>query len=306
MLLGEFAVNPVVAASVEGISDLSRSFGFNKGAVLSEFPTGWLSFVKRSIPEELKESLEFNILVEKLIYLENNALISTKRSCVPDEWYQHAIKDHQEGAFYKVVDAENHPDNTDAIVISQLDENVLDKLGGEKCKRKAEILAKKAELVLRGSRHIKIVDPFFSPRDSYKKTLSKMIEVSGFADRDDIVEWTINTSSIRGGREVCIESEKKEFKKKFRELIPPGKQIEVLWWGNGNAKEIHPRYLITERAGIKYDWGFEEPSDHDDREGKMDIDMMRKPSLDETWEQYVKESSRLDVKGRLLLKGTEA
>lgn len=306
MLLGEFAVNPILVSSADAISKLTSSFGFNKGAVLAEFPLSWARFVKQLIPEELKESLDFNIFVEKLKYLEDNALIKSNRTCIPQDWYQYAVKEHRDGPFFRVIDTEAHPENDAAILLNQLDERILDQLGGDKCERKAEILAQNARLLLRNSRNIKIIDPFFSPKDSYKKTLSRMIQIANFSERDDIVEWTINTSAIRGGTEVPIEIEKKAFKRNFQELIPPGKHIDILWWNNGAAKEIHPRYLITERAGIKYEWGFEEPSDHDDREGRMDIDMMRKLSLDETWSQYVKESSRLRIEGKLVLKGKEA
>ena len=306
MLLGEFAVNPSLVTSVEAISGLSKSFGFNKGAVLAEFPCSWTSLVKAVIPDDFRESLDFNIFIEKLKYLEDNALISTTRTCMSDDWYQHAAKEHQEGPFFRILDTEAHPENTAAILLSQLDENILDQLGADKCERKAEVLALNAKLLLRNSRNIKIIDPFFSPKDSYKKTLAHMIEISDFENREDIVEWTINTSSIRSNVEIPIETEKKEFKNRFRDLIPPGKEIAIIWWANGAAKEMHPRYLITERAGIKYDWGFEQPNDHDDREGRMDIDMMRKPNLDETWSQFVKESSRLEVKGKLVLKGREA
>ena len=79
-----------------------------------------------------------------------------------------------------------------------------------------------------------------------------------------------------------------------RELVK-GFAVDFFWWNDPDTREIHPRYLLTDLGGIRFDRGFEQPSDHDQRAGMTDVCMMTRQKVDKEWNRYRKEASRFEL-----------
>jgi len=89
----------------------------------------------------------------------------------------------------------------------------------------------------------------------------------------------------------------------FTPIIPKGKGITFNWWNDNLSKEIHPRYLLMERAGIRYDRGFQEPHDREEREFTTDISILSVHESNESWKQYSKELSHFKIEKTLTITG---
>jgi len=308
MVLEEFAVVPSVINEWSDLKIMSLFFGFQNGAVIPTFPRNWMSYLKTKAANELKDSDndEYNRVTERLNYLKDNCLIRSGRDYDTQNnksWIENALTQHKIAPFYKIICNEDTNGSPDVIKFEKLDARLLSGLRAGKYKRNAETLANNARLLLLASKHIKIVDPYFTYKKGYKHTLEQIISVSDLANRQNIADFTINTSSIRGKNEINIENERKKFIDMFGQIIPEGKSITFNWWNDNLTKEIHPRYLLTERGGIRYDRGFQEPHDLEEREHKTDISMMTQQETNESWNQYTEELSHFKIVRTLTLKG---
>ena len=67
---------------------------------------------------------------------------------------------------------------------------------------------------------------------------------------------------------------------KFVENMPTNIKLNFFWVSDRD-KYFHARGLFTGKGGITYDFGFEEPNDHEERKRGMDVRIMNGSTLDQ-------------------------
>jgi hypothetical protein len=304
MILGEFAVNPDVIKEWRDLRMITMNFGFDHGAVISLFPKNWIAGLKQKAETDLKGTKEYLNVIEKLNTIKNEVLIKSGREYDPtQDWINNSIRQHQAKNFYKIIHIDDLPAHTYVIGFDELDEAVFKDLREGKIKRKASVMAEVSRLLLVNSKNIQFIDPFFSAKDTkFFKTLEEMLCVADF-DRRNNVSIQIHASYIQSKVEVDIEREKISLDNYFKTKISAGKSIEFYWWDDQGSAEIHPRYLITEKGGIRFDRGFAEPNDFDQQEAETDVAMITTSMVNSISPKYKEDSSPYKIIDKYIVHG---
>jgi hypothetical protein len=303
MILGEFAVNPDAIKEWRDLNIFTLRFGFEHGAVISLFPKEWIATLKQKALNDLKGTAEYLKVIERLDYIKKEVLVKNGRDWdAHKDWIDNSIEQHKKRNFYKIVHTDNILSHSDVIVLDGLNGTVLSGLREGKIKRKASTLAEVSRLLLFNSKNIQFIDPFFSAKDAkFFRTLEEMLRVADYDMRN--VSIQIHASYIHSNKEVDIDSEKHNLDRYLKPRIPLGKSIDFYWWDDKNTAEIHPRYLITEKGGIRFDRGFAEPNDLDQKEADTDVSMMTNSMVNSIAPKYIEASSAYRVVGKHTVHG---
>ena len=293
MILGEFAINPEAIQSWTDLRIISMRFGFENGAVISDFPKPWVATLKQKAEQELKGTREYLAVVERLNRIKKEFLINRVRAYdAADDWVSNAMVQNKELEFHKIIDI-NAAKGVDAF--DDIDERLFEGLREGSIHRYAADLAQAACLLLENSKKIKIIDPFISPHRGCQKSIKEIINVIQKGNRAQNIQLELHTSSRRSGKDVDVAKEKSEIDTIYQSLVSAGMSFRVYWWKDDETNELHPRYLVTERGGIRYDRGFIEPNELSEKDSETDVSMMTQKRANEVWGTYTSESSKYEV-----------
>lgn len=293
MILGEFAINPEVIEDWTDLRILSMRFGFEHGAVISDFPKPWISSLKQRAEQDLKGTRKYLSVIEQLNRIKKEFLINRARTYdVAEDWVNNAVTQHEAFAFYKIIDI-NAAKGVDAFC--DIDEKLFEGLREGSTHRHAEDLAQVACLLLENSKKIKIIDPFISPHRGCQKSIKEIINVIQRGNRAQNIQLELHTSSSRSGKDVDVANEKTEIETIYQPLVSAGMSLRVYWWKDDETNELHPRYLVTERGGMRYDRGFIEPNELSEKDSDTDVSMMTQERANEVWGTYTPEASKYEV-----------
>jgi len=304
MILGEFAFNPDAINDWSDLKNITMNFGFHNGAIISDFPKTWIRMLKQKAKDELEGTRQYLDVIERLDRIKSEYLIKRTREYDNENtWLDNALKENAGLAFYKIVNDTDVAHESNVISFEKLDETIFDGLREGVINRHARDIANEASLVLECSKNIKIIDPFFSSQRGYQNTISEIFNILSNNRRED-VQIEVHASIMRGGNEVDIEREKQNFHRYLPAAITKGKSLTVVWWNDNDTKELHPRYLLSERAGIRYDRGFLEPGDISERDTETDVSMMSRKMANEVWNKYRPETSKFKIVDQIIIQGT--
>mgnify|MGYP000662688467 CR=1 FL=1 len=310
MILGEFAVNPNVITDWKDLKVITMNFGFEHGAVISSFPKAWLKSLQQKAKSELQE-VEYSRVVERLRAIKDDVLIKSGREFKPEcDWIQNSLIQQKNKPFYKIIHDGELADHPEVISFDLVDKHVFKDLREGKIKRYADSFAEVSKLLLANSKSIQFIDPYFSAKgkngklnEGFIKSFKAMLNVAGVFNRNNITSIQFHTSYKHSKTEVHIEGEKEMLDAHYRKLIPSGQQIEFLWWNDEGTGEIHPRYLVTEKGGIRFDIGFVEPTPIEQRESETDVSMMTIKMISLISQKYREGSSSYKVVDRHIVQG---
>lgn len=306
MIVGEFAINPDAIKNWSDLKNITMNFGFHNGAIISDFPNTWIRELKQKAKDELEGTRQYLDIIERLDHIKSGYIIKRMREYDNEHtWLDNALKENSGFAFYKIVNDADVANEPKIISFEKLDEKVFSDLREGVISRHAEDIASVAALILECSKNIKIIDPYFSSHRGYKNTINEIFKLLAY-NRKQNVEVEVHASFMQGGRQVNIESEKEKLIRYFSRVIPKEKQLTVMWWNDNDTKELHPRYLLSERAGIRYDRGFLEPSELSERDTKTDVSMMSKKMADDVWNKYRAETSAFKVVDKQIIQGEKS
>jgi len=282
-LYGEFAVEPAALKSWGNFRELESHFGFSKGPLISRYPRRWVDDVKKWGRREFGGTVRISDFTNKLKHIEQYALVPSGRSFEGSKsWRENVVENHAKRSFAKII-ASGTGIHSDAIEFDDLDAAVLDSFGQCMLPQRVDDFCKATRLLLINSKNIKFIDPFLSPKRL--KMIIAMIRLArdGRA-QSPVIE--LHTSSIRSGQSVDLAGERSQFRE---ELVRRGlaeQSIKVYWWKDEDTKEIHPRYLITEKGGIQFDRGFYESPELSAKEGTFPAVVLRQSIVTDIFNRY--------------------
>ncbi|MCX6189670.1 MAG: hypothetical protein NTW54_08735 [Bacteroidetes bacterium] len=306
MILEEFAFNPEAIKEWRDLNTITMNFGFHNGAVISSFPKNWIVTLKQKAETDLKGKVEYLKVIEKLNMIKENILIKSGREFNREiDWVNNSIIQQDIMPFYKIIHVDNVAGCSDVIKFENIDEILFLQLREGKIKRDAESFASVSRLLLANSKNIQFIEPHFSAEYSkgFIKSLKAMLIKADVFGRNNIASLQLHTSYKRSRTEVCIKQEKIEIDKYCKTLIPVGQQIEFFWWNDNETAEIHPRCLVTEKGGIRFDRGIVEPNRIDQREAETDVSMLTTAMATLISQKYREESSTYNVVDKYVLQG---
>lgn len=269
-MLYEYAVEPECISRWDAFSYLTEKFGIPTGRLISDFPSGWIEAVDGLCKEFT--FMQRQVMIDELARLSRQALISSGRSFDDNKpWKQNALEQYQQHAFRAVIAAQNNSEPPYVLAADNIrnrleDNNPLWNIPREDAlPRTVDALGNAISLLLQMSKHIVFVDYKFSPfEERWKKTLAHFIKIT-ISGRTDIPSFEYHVK-IDDDEYMKEEDERQaEFledcNKNLSNLIPVNIQLRIVRWdvkaGIEGGEGMHARYVLTERGGVKIDWGLD-------------------------------------------------
>lgn len=270
IVLGEFAINPDCVTNATEISALLRIFGFENGAVISEFPKSWTSEVK-SRAQHMEEPAR-SAFLDKVNKLKEKAFVRLGRNAEGSSWESKALSSHQVRPFSGLLHTQA---NNDFLCFMDALENDEFPKGfrEDKVPRDPDSMVNAVLPLIQASERIGLYDPYFAPDDYFAKFVKRMVE----RNRE------VRHSRLYIDIHLEHETEKLGFLglqqinafKSWVDSLPKDLTVTVNWWSDSGTGELHPRYLITERGGARFDRGFKIPPVLTQQKHDADVAMMK-------------------------------
>lgn len=270
MLYREFAVEPKHIGLLNDLKLIEARFGYDKGCLISAFPKTWFKDVLVKLQANSNGS-QLDKLTDTLKLIKQKSIHSYGRTYSGKSWRDAALASHRTLPFHRIID----PSQT----ISDVYRNSLYELIDDdfelipNCKRLSTEMARVAQELLVQAEKIVIVDPFAKPNiDGYRKTIIEMSRLP----RGQLVELIIFSEEEK---QDSYEIRKAHLISLSKELP---KEIKLTWCfiSDSDRGDIHPRVLFTSKGGIKFDRGFQEPNDYDQRNAPNYISVLTRAQLE--------------------------
>ena len=294
-LYKEFAIDPDVMARWEWFLPIHEMFGFENGRLIAEFPGKWRRQVMQKAEQLINEgsnSPMTGIFMIEVLRSEEfrAALYSSGRQ--PDEkaatWLEKAQS--QDPPFDAIV-TENLDEEEEGLLKAELGfwkKSAFKQRRQCRIKRSADELVGAPERLLRKSREIRLVDPYFDPRDN--RPFVRMVDFLHEARRpgETSIEIYTRPEIRRDGELIKPKKRLAEFSRNLDPELPSGWKVTVHLLETGSDEEsenLHPRFLLTELGGVQYDYGLGEGK------GTTVVTLLDEDFRKQLWEEYSPETT---------------
>ena len=257
-MIHEFAVEPEVMATWEHFNMLWADFGVSRGRLLVEFPGSWRKQVI-TLADQLTKSVHAHSIKSKLcdrgLRLAKLVGADGRQPEGPD-WPASAVRHQSGNKRFRAVIARNNPDQrSDVLVAGQFERDVEPwkvKQQDDACLRAAEEMLRRVETLLRCSQELKLVDRNFDPGEPrFARPFAAFV---GMHDRWERLE--LHTAMPAHFVRDALEA---KYRRAFELAVPAGTTLRVfLWRGLPEGDQMHPRFVLTERGGVSFDFGLDE------------------------------------------------
>ncbi len=283
VVLGEFAVNPACITSNADLSIGLNTFGFEHGAVISDFPNGWhreVSVRATQMPEPDRGNF-----LTKLSRLRERAVARVRPSHPGTTWLEQAVASSTARPFHAILD-EATSDRCVCYTSAIEDENLRAGLRENKVQRNAAALVNALWPLAVSSDRFSIIDPFFRPDSAHRNFVRELVAARRTAGRSTLfldlhMEFDDDPREFRDGSPTC-----KSAFKDWARGIGQNLVVSLYWWEDGGVGELHPRYLITERGGVRLDRGAVVPPQLEQQDHDTDVSMLTEHFVKEVERRY--------------------
>jgi len=293
VVLGEFAVNPACLCSSADLSIGLKVFGFEHGAVVSDFPNGWYKEL-RARAKQMPEP-DRNVFLGKLHLFRERAVARVRSSELGETWLAQALTANAKIPFHAILDeADSAQCRSYAAAMDDVDLRVG--LRENKVPRNAADLVKSFWPLAVSSERFSVIDPYLKPDSAHQKFLRALIDARRTASRavlylDLHMEFDDDPREMRDGSMAC-----KAAFKAWARGIGDNLIVSLRWWADSGVGELHPRYLLSERGGVRLDRGAVVPPQLDQQDHDTDIGMLAEHFVKEVERRYNGTYRPLDLK----------
>lgn len=252
-MLEEYAVDPNSLGRLGPMWILMEQFGVSKGRLIAKFPKKWTKMVYSALQDMDCPDVEKSSIIDRLNRLKRCMASSTpSRSWDNQDWLQAALSTHQKFPFRALL-TERVDRQEDVILTPFLatDDNPLWKVRtGWPIPRTAEAIAQCAGALGRISRELLFVDPYFSSDASGLRTLLAVLQASKLDKR--VLRIEVHTTNRAG----CLKEMAKQISSRVIAKLENCPPITIFKWDTKEqGDKMHPRYFLTNRGGIRFDYG---------------------------------------------------
>jgi len=280
-MLREFAIEPALLANWKNFHYLHEKFGISKARVIAQFPKNWYKMVCEEA-DAVGGVLNKKRVVEWLVSAKKTFLIPSGRDYkIPDDWLQSAENAHTTNPFTSILARENprnHPE-----VLKWSDEETEVPEAHPLVKNEYEFRMQKTPegflqtcfLLLQHSHEIIFIDPYLKDGNGSFDVL-KLILYSIY--KSTSTEKNIRYFTIESPNGETLEYRVNELKQKLPKSIPTGMSIKIIL-----LNDMHNRFILTERGGIKFPYGLDVRRDKHDEVNYLSENLHR-----EIFDEYSK------------------
>ncbi len=287
-----FAIEPEAINNWHDLRYAVEKFGYSKGLLIARYPKTWMRLVMEACHRRGLGDIELKRIEEKLQRAKDDRLVRIGLSYEGAGWLESVSAE----VVLNQLSAVLVRDQLVSDKFHRIDdarENLFENRRDFRVKRNANALAEAAKYVLAASDTIVLVDPYFQARRKCTKVLDAMLRVcqeNGALMSQAIVFTGYNSDP--------------------RDLAVVRQQYEALLgvWVERNIRitvcrvaadqldhDFHARYLFNQRAGLRFDRGFVEPEDHNEREHETDVICMDAELVNSLYARFIDARATINV-----------
>jgi hypothetical protein len=253
-MIHEFAVDPEAIASWQNFRYVVENFGVSQGRLISRFPKEWRKLVLKAC-ENCRdvEKKRITVALERIDAKLFNAGRNYDKNV---DWIPNAVASHREKPFRAIITTAEQAASTEHLDVDSLSDEVepWSVPRGAAVPRTAADMATAAEKLLRCSAEIVFVDPHFGGESRFGKPLAAMIRCACEGRVPRRFEYHLTAKSIPG-QEFSRQLERQQSHLR----IPPGVKLVFVRWNQlDEGDTLHPRYILTEKGGLRFEHGLDE------------------------------------------------
>ena len=252
-MLHEYALDPSVLTNWDSFRYFIENFGVSKGRMISKYPKKmWKQMVKESC-EKYCRPIE---LLKVINYLEkmDDKFLQTQCKFEPSlSWFVNA--ETNRSAFHAVISNEN-PNHHENVIVAddiQYDSPLWNAPREKPVLRTSREMAACAEKLLVNAKEILFVDPHFDPSARrYLNTLKAFMEKIPEPGKLKRIEYHIS-------KKLSAVFFRDELYENVPSILNRDVSITFIRWEKADKGDsLHPRYILTDRGGIRIEHGLDE------------------------------------------------
>lgn len=293
-MLYEFALDPGVLNNFQTVRYFLEKFGIHHGRLISRFPAKWKRLVYEccaSCGDIERKKIEESLTAVDVKLVNSNRSFDGNLPWLSNAENQHSIKP------FRAIISNSNPRNVDVILIADelTERNTLWNVPREqKVSRKASDLAEHVQPLLQISSEILFIDPHFDPSViRYQNTLEHFMRVINTNNKIRRIEYHLKRKSV-------IESFQNDCNKYIPYMLPAGVGISFIRWKQIEGKDaLHPRYILTEKGGVRIECGLDEGRDGEE----TDVSLLDEHIYLRLWNDYQVKSSAFEYVDEIKITG---
>ncbi|EKT4495430.1 MULTISPECIES: hypothetical protein [Pseudomonas] len=263
-----FAIEPDAINNWQDLKYALEKFGYSKGLLIARFPKPWPRLVIEACERRGVGDVERARIVEKLRQAQNDRLVRLGLPFDGDDWIANAKQDGVRERLSAILVRDKN-DAERFHCLAEVEEALFENRRDVQVKRNAQALAEAARYVLLSSDRIVLVDPYFQAMPKCCKVLEAMVDLCRQQEHR-LVEVSIFTAKSTDDRRVDLIAA--DYGRMLDAILRQGVCIRIHLLSDAALdQDFHARYVISPRAGLRFDRGFVEPPDHGRRQHLTDV-----------------------------------
>lgn len=250
----EYGLEPSLLNNWNDFRYFTEKFGFSKGRLISRYPKHW----KRLVYESLSGcgDIDRKRITERLVQIDSLLLKRSSQWNNAIDWLGNARIEHSRQPFHAIIARDNPHSLAHVLEADSLtDENPLWQT--QRCliiPRTPQAISNCASILFRSSSIIKLIDPYFSPKESrYRESFEALFSS---------IPRQISPTSIRVEIHTKSRWESTQFKALCESflpaIIPANLNTQVIEWDEfGSGEKLHNRFILTDRGGLAFGAGLD-------------------------------------------------
>ena len=200
--------------------------------------------------------------------------------------------------FKAIIVSENEAGIPDVLLADEVDEETpqFKVEAGLAVPRVAYEMAKAVSTLLRASKALKFIDPFFSPNiPKYKNTLQRFLDEA--AEGVQLVDVEYHLTNHRNSTQAFFQQ---ECQSHLSQIIPAGVCVTFYRWEEmPDSESLHPRYILTDRAGVRFEHGLDEETDGQ----TVDVELISESIYRRRWSEYDPSKTTFKLLDKVVVRG---
>jgi hypothetical protein len=296
-MLFEYGVEPHIMNSWKDFRYLIEKFGISEGRLISRYPRHWKKLVYEAVSH--LSVLDRKRIEEGLTRIDEKMKRRRGEWDNKGEWITNAIAEHSKRPFHAIIASANPASIPFVLDVESLNggQGLWKVTRSLVVRRVAEDIARCVRPFIDVSKHILLVDPYFSPEEiEYRKPLQLILEAISVGD-GKVFEVHLNeqrSSSKTYFEAVC--------KKVLPTIIPQGVQLRIVRWKEkAGGDKLHNRYILSERGGLRFGNGLREADD-----GQFDeVELLEFDTARDRFEKYAGKVAAFDFVDDIVIAGSK-
>jgi hypothetical protein len=300
----EFALDPECINDWAAFKYVVDQCGFEHGRLISRFPGKW----ERVALTACKiQGVKRTTIVEKTIRRMKEKFVVANRDydAGGSPWLANAMRQNEKRPFHAIIALANPKNHEVVLIADEIEETTpLWCIQRERIvPRKAKDLACCARKLLNVSEEIVLVDRNFKPdMRRFSETLSWIVNYA-VENKHKPKRLELHVEYKETPTEVSppVDIWQERCRRHLTRCLPENVQLEILrWQGIGDGDKPHARYILTERGGLRFDYGLDEW----EGEGQTtDVSILGHTVYEKRWRDYQKETAAFRLIDTIFVNG---